>query len=169
MSHNLACHSARSIGFIFAIATLGLPGCGDIAGPADDDRTYNLTHVNGIEVPAIAVEGTCSFIWTYPDSIWVDGGRLVLGHEGNYELYYTWRGQTDACTVFGVHWHRISAGRYEFVGDRLDFEPEVDPAHRPTGYRGSSPGRPSGRRDGDRILVNWGGLHLRFAPKGTAH
>jgi hypothetical protein len=155
-------------------ALIGVTACqDDVLGPANNevnnDLIYNLTHVNGIEVPATAVEGTCAYFGIHPDTIRVDGGRLTLGSKKRYEIYYTWRGQTDACTVFGAHWHRISAGNYEFIGDRLVFAPDTAPSSGPTSNRGSSPGKPSGSRDGTHLLVDWGSLRLRFVLRGTMY
>ena len=145
-----------------------LAACGDPAGPGKSDRQeYALVAVNGAPIPAIAVEGTCmlpSFWYSavYPDSIGIESGRLILEH-GRYELYYRWRGETDACTTSHALWHRFSGGTYETEGDALVFT-EGEASDTVSGWTGRSPGRPSGQWDSTyAVLVSWGALKLEYS------
>ncbi len=164
------------LSFALSLIMPALIGCADPTGPEEEPdpvreppaEIFELTHVNELEIPAIVVEGKCLafflfFAWPYPDSIRVDGGRLRLGAGGDYEVYYTWRGQTQVCTMFGRHWHRISHGRYGLHGDRIAFTPDTTGAATwPTGYRQTTRHRPTGRREGQSALIEWGSLRLRF-------
>ncbi len=147
------------------LLALGLAACRDVTAPQKE--VFQLVAVNGIAIPTIAVEGSCQSIGLFdpypirPDSINVDGGGLTL-EGGRYQLYYTWRGETDACTVTHAHWHRFSGGTYTANGDTFVFsEGQVDDPI--SGSAGASPGTPSGERlDATRILVRWGALRLQF-------
>lgn len=152
----------------------------DVSGPANPplrelkDDIYNLLQVNDIALPAVVVHGTCIVPFTslvLPDTIRVDGGKLTLRGNGRYEIYYTWRGETDECTtVFRVHWHRISVGDYLFAGDRILFYPDTaEVRHRPTHYRASTHwDTPEATRDGTQIIADWGPLHFRFVLEDTS-
>lgn len=152
---------------VAALIALGLAACGkDVTAPPEK-QVYQLVAVNGIPIPAIAVEGTCRVpsFWdasVYPDSIRIDGGALTL-EEDRYELFYTWRGETDACTTSHALWHRFSGGTYSVADDRLFFT-EGSVSDTVAGWRGGSPGAPAGRRTGSHnVVVSWGALTLEYA------